>query len=391
VRARFALLFALAAGLGLAACAEVGRPPGGPIDRKPPALTQVEPESLATSVDPEAALRFTFDEKLDRRSAKRALVTIPEIQGLTSSLDELTLQFETERGWPPDTVVVWTLTTSLTDRHRVPLEREIRGAFTTAPDFPPGAIQGRARVPEPDTTATDPRQRRAATAETDWTTLRAVLEIPPAEGERRATTWRISDGDAEGRFELKWLDVPSGPFDLAVFLDANANGRRDEREPVATLDSLVLSETDTLLTLDTEDLLLIDLEGPVPIRVALDSVVVDSVAVVTWFEVDGERRIRTVPTDTLGIATTTATPGPLVWGAWVDLDGDGNFGPADSLGTSEPFAAPDTLEVFPATPESLSLAWPDSVLPFGAVDTLLVTPVPRDLVKSPPDLDSVPE
>lgn len=380
---RLAILLALAAGLGLAACAEMAAPPGGPVDRTPPAISATTPGSLATNVDPATKLSFTFTEKVDRNSAKRALVTVPQIAMKRPSFDDLTVTYEPERGWPPDTVVVWTLTTNLSDRHRVRLERELRGAFTTGESFPPGVVRGRARLPEAsvvDTTA----NRRAAAKDTDWTTLRAELEVPPAEGERRGTPWRTAFGDDEGRFELPWLEIPSGPFDLRVYLDKNGNGNRDEREAVATVDSLFLAPTDSILTIDPARLVLIDLEAPVPVRIEMDSVLVDTLSVVAWFEVDGERRSRTAVADTNGVVVQEVTPGPLVWGAWVDVDGDGFFGPADSLGTSEAFAAAETLEVAPATPETLHLAWPDSVLPFAVVDTLPAPPVPRDLVRDPP-------
>lgn len=390
---RLALVAAAAAGLGLAACAEVAPPPGGPIDRTPPEVVRVEPGSLATRVDPSVPLRIAFSEKIDRQSARRGLELIPDVPLDRPSFDDLEVTWLPVNGWPADTVVVWTLTKDLTDRRRVALEEAIQGAFTTADSFPPGEIRGTAQLPEPagpDTTAAPAGRGSGAGPakgrETDWTTLRADLEIPAPEDQRRARLWRTARGDVNGSFTLRWLEVPSGPFDLRVYLDGNANGRRDEREPVATVDSLVLGEAQRVLTVPPDDLVLIDLEAPVPVRVVFDSVRIDSVAVMVWFEIDGERRPRTASTDTLGVATVEATPGPVVWGAWVDSDGDGLFGgPADSLVlTTEAFSAPDTFEVAPATPETLRVAWPDSVLPLAVLDTLRRNPVPRDLRWEPP-------
>ena len=229
-----------------------------------------------------------------------------------------------------------------------------------------------------------PNDTTTKAPDVDWTTLRADLVLPPPEGQRRPTAWRVARGDAEGFFDLPWLQIPSGPFDLTVYLDGNGNGRRDEREPVASLDSLFVTEDDSILTIEPDSLVLIDLEGPVEVRIELASVLVDSLDVVGWFEVDGAREARTAVADTNGVMTLEIPPGPVVWGAWLDVDGDRFFGPADSTGRSEAFVPRDTFQVFPARPETLRLAWPDSTLPFAVVDTLLPPVVSRDLVTDPP-------
>ena len=372
------LLLAVGVGLTLAACAEVGRPPGGPVDRTPPSLVTVEPGSLVTGVDLEQPLRFEFSEKIDRRSAARALTTVPRLVLESPDFDDLSVIFEPTETWPPDTVVVWTLTTSLRDDHGVALEEEIRGAFTSAESFPPGRITGQASL-KPDPTLPD----TAKAPEVDWTQLRAELDLPPPEGSRISTRWRTADGDETGRFTLRWLDVPSGPYDLTVYLDRNGNARRDEREPIAELDSLFLGPADSTLTLDESDLVLIDREGPVPLRFRLVSVEIDTLDVVFWARGEVADRSVSSAADTLGHAELEVPPGRVSWGAWVDLVADGRFGP-DSLGVSEPFLPPDTVEVAPATAETLGVRWPDSTLTFDAVDTLRNPPVPADLQIVPP-------
>ena len=71
MRARLPLLLLL---VFAAACAEVGRPPGGPIDDIPPELATVSPGSLATGVDEYEPLRFEFSESIDRRRFTRSLL-----------------------------------------------------------------------------------------------------------------------------------------------------------------------------------------------------------------------------------------------------------------------------------------------------------------------------
>ena len=238
---------ALAAGLGLAACAEVAPPPGGPVDETPPTVVYVMPGSLVTRVDPRQPITIEFSEKVDRRAAARALVTIPRVDLERPRFDDLTVTWRPRKTWPADTVVVWTVNTSLTDKRRVALEAPIEGAFTTGQDFPPGMIVGRAsRRVSPAAADTTRRRKDAEPKEIDWTKLRAELEIPPPEGTRRSTLWRTAAGDDQGRFRLTWLDLPSGPYDLRVYLDRNENRRRDEREPVAEVDSLFLGAADSI-------------------------------------------------------------------------------------------------------------------------------------------------
>ena len=374
---RFLLGLALLAACGLTACAEVGRPPGGPVDRTPPELTEATPGSLRTDVDPRAPLRLTFSEKVDRRRAPRAVTFIPDVEMENPRFDDTSVEFRPREGWPADTVVVWVLQPDLPDKHGVKLGTEVTGAFTTGKSFPPGEIRGRASLAVP------------AEEETDWTQLRAELDLPPPEGSRRRVRWRVASGDEEGRFRLPWLDLPSGPYLLSVYLDANDNATRDAREPVADLDSLFLAATDSIFEIDAALLRLVDLEGPVPVRFCLREAmadtaagVVDSLFVRVWARGTEEERPRMGVIDSLGCVDLELPPGDVVYGAWLD-DGDAAFG-VDSLGVSEAFLWPDTLVVAPAVPDTVLLDRPTMRLERSALDTLRTPPVPADLSTDSP-------
>lgn len=341
-------------------CAEVGRPPGGPVDDTPPILVDSRPDSLATGVPRDAPLHLLFSEKVDRRSVTRAIRFLPDVEVQNPRFRDRVVTLRPVDGWPADSVVVWSVGVELKDKHGVALALPAQGAFTTGDQLPVGRIRGSAAV-EGEDGAKGP--------------IRANLTLPPPEGSRKAALWRWALADSSGRFELDLLDTPSGPYDLSVFLDRNGNGSRDEREPVATLDSLFLASTDSILLLDRLEL--IDLEGPVALAVCVDVTWPDSLRVYASYEPE-EGNPQKAALDSTGCATTQQVPGRLRIAAWQDLDGDGTFGP-DSTGTSEPFLEPRDWELEPARPDSLHLDGAWTTMAWTVLDTLRPPPLPREL------------
>lgn len=171
--------------------------------------------------------------------------------------------------------------------------------------------------------------------------------------------------------------MPSGPFQLQVWLDRNRDSRRDEREPVATLDSLFVGVADSMLQVDAGLLRLVDLEAPVPVSFCLDSIAPDSVQVVLWTWTDGADAPTRSAVDSTGCLVFKLTPGESRWGAWLDVDGDLGWSRMED-GSSEPFVAVDTLLVEPALPLRLPVGWPARRLEWDAVDSLRAPPVPRE-------------
>ncbi len=387
-----ALLVVIAA-VAVAACAEVARPPGGPVDRTPPTATAASPGSLATSVDARAAISFVLSEKVDRRSAARALTVIPPVELKSPKLDGLGLEYRPREAWPPDTVVVWTLETSLKDKHGVTLEERLTGVFTRGATLPTGRIEGSARVlggsvegpPESTIGGADPKPAGGGAAKPsgDLSTLRVNLSLPAPEGQRRRPLWRWANGDAVGRFRLDWLRVPSGPYHLEAFLDGNGDGSRDEREAVATVDSLFLAAGDSTLILD--GLELVDLEGPVDLLICVPVETPDSLVVRVFVAPEsGSESVAVARLDSTGCVVESVVPGSYRVGAWLDVDGDGRFSP-DSLGISEPFATPLNWKALPARPDSLVLGAPLTTSSWAELDTLRLPPVPRDLFSAGTD------
>ena len=365
MRSRLPILALL---LFAAACAEVGRPPGGPVDDIPPVLATVSPGSLATGVARDAPLRFVFSENIDRRRFNRSLILVPDRELGRPEFEETGVSVRAVAGWPADTVVVWVLLPALPDKHGVAMGTGHTGAFTTGEHLPPGRLVGQASLDS----LVD-----AGEEGPDWSTLKARLTLDPVEGSRQRRPWRFADGSEDGSFELQWLDLPSGPFQLDVWLDKNGDARRDPREPVATVDSLLVGPADSMLAIDAGLLRMLDLEGPVPVLFCADSVVADSVSVVVWTWPEVADQPARESTDSTGCASFGLVPGEVRWGAWLDLDGDLGWSRMED-GSSEPFVTVDTLLVEPARPATIFVAWPVERLEWGALDSIAVPPVPRD-------------
>lgn len=369
MRAHAVILFSALLAVG---CAQVARPPGGPVDETPPALMVTQPESLAVGVDPNTPLQFVFSEKVDRKGFARALRTVPPVELTRPRFDDTSVNLAPLRTWPADTVVVWTLDASLRDKHGVALGEARQGAFTTGDSLPPGRIAGQA------TLFAEVEDDKAP----DWTQLVALLELPPLPDQRRNRPWRSAQGDAEGHFELPWLQVPSGPFSLQVFLDKNSNAKRDPREAVATLDSLFLEGPDPTLVLEEGRLVLIDLEAPVSWWFCSATATNDSIAWQVWATDGEDSRPSTARMDSSGCAVLELAPGLLEWGAFLDLDGDAKLSLARG-DTLEPFLPRVEFEVLPAVGGTLQVALPTEVIRFSDVDSLDVAPVPETLLISP--------
>lgn len=357
---RLAFLIALA---GAVACAKVAPPPGGPADETPPTLAEASPGSLQTRVDPTAPLRWVFSEKIDRRAFRSALTVVPPVALDGPRVDGTTVEMRPRTAWPPDTLVVWTLGPDLRDKHGVRTGSTRSGAFTTSDSVPAGVIRGTARLAVPPEKPVDFEQ------------LVVRLSLPPAEGERRPRPWRSAQGRADGSFELPWLDHPSGPFVLELFLDRNASGKRDPREPVARVDSLSVPGADPIFVLADSLLVLVDLEGPVDCWFCRTDSVESSGTLRVWTRGEEDDRPRAVAVDSTGCSKIPLVPGRVRWGAWTDLDGDGRWS-ADSLGVVEPWVRGAVFEVLPARADTLVVPTPDRTATTATPDSLRVEGAP---------------
>ena len=146
VRARTALAFGLAVLAGVAGCATISSPTGGPVDSTPPSLVAALPADGSTNVT-ETTLRLAFSERISAASAPRAVRVVPQ-SGAPPRVrvrgDELEIRFDSLR---EETTYVVTVGTDLSDERNVKLASPITVAFATGDQIDQGAIAGVVRSP----------------------------------------------------------------------------------------------------------------------------------------------------------------------------------------------------------------------------------------------------
>jgi hypothetical protein len=128
----------------LAACAQRGAPPGGPIDKDPPTIGAVTPAPGAVRVAPEDTVRLQFSESVDRKSVERGIRVFPNPGPIAFVWREHELTVELPPGAP---VGYWgervvTVLSSARDRRGNRLESTYEMAYTTRDTIPGGSIEG---------------------------------------------------------------------------------------------------------------------------------------------------------------------------------------------------------------------------------------------------------
>lgn len=199
-----ALILALA---GLAACAQIEPPSGGPEDRTPPQLVVSRPDTNAVAPGWSGPVVLVFDERVSERGVDQAVEVSPRTSSVVvrHSGDELHVRLR--EGWRPGIIYHVTVLPVLRDLFGNPVTEPIRLVFSTGPEIP---------------------ETRAVGQVIDRTTGRAAAEI-------RVEAVRIADSlvyatatDTAGRFVI--TDVPTGEYVVRAFDDLNRNRRLDEFE-----------------------------------------------------------------------------------------------------------------------------------------------------------------
>ncbi|MCP4572129.1 MAG: Ig-like domain-containing protein [bacterium] len=355
----------------LTACAVMERPPGGPLDRTPPHVVAVSPDSGSTGLGPIDRLTITFSEKMDRRSATGWLFFFPD-QRIRSTKWKGAISAEVllEEPLPADSVVVVEIAAGLKDAHNVAMKTSRRFPFATGDSLSAGSING-------------------ILVMGDTAVTKGVVElydVPPDTLEyfqqpilRRAAT------DEQGTFVFDWLPVPGGPWIIRAFLDPDGDRRPGDRSPKRVLrDTLSLSVEHPVLSAGVTTLYPVDTPGrlhapPFAHFGAVRPVMAWSMAIddadTGWVPqtVDpAEHPIGFVRPDSLTMLHDIR-PGLNRVGFFVDADGDSAYGPV-----------PDSL----LTASRAAFAW---VQPDSAADTTGWYLEPLLLVESPflePGLDA---
>jgi uncharacterized protein (DUF2141 family) len=123
----------------LAACAKVGPPSGGPVDRTAPQIVTHFPASDATSVPLDATVEILFDEPMERERTEEALFVAPE-ERLQPRWRGRRLQLPIDL--QPDRTYVITVGTGAKDLRGNALEKSFTFAFATGDRLNRGQITG---------------------------------------------------------------------------------------------------------------------------------------------------------------------------------------------------------------------------------------------------------
>jgi hypothetical protein len=237
------LTFRLIGLAGLAACASMGEPPGGPPRTTPPAILAITPDSGAIVPELKGNAVIQFDEVIDEMAGGggagggmgggyasgggggaapggigRQVLLSPVAGDVSVTWHRSEIHIKPREGWKLGRVYRLQLLPGIIDlRHNI-LKRGRTVIFSTGPALPHASIRG---------TALQWVEQRAL----GLGLIRAVLAPD--------TVAYLTMTDSAGNFRLD--DVPPGQYVVYAVNDANSNRRRDGREAydstTLTLDS----------------------------------------------------------------------------------------------------------------------------------------------------------
>jgi uncharacterized protein (DUF2141 family) len=334
-------LLRLCLALLLWACAKVGPPAGGPVDKAPPAILSHLPAADAVNVPLDTRVELAFSEAMDRSRTEAALFISPlspvEIRWSGS---RLRLRFP--QGLRPGQTYVITLGTGARDLRGNALAQSFTLAFATGAQLDQGRIEGRVfSHHQPAGSAhvwaygPEPGNRRLLADPPDYRTQTggdgsyAFSRLPA--GVYRLAAFADADGD-QAWDPVEALALPAGDLDLGAGAALPA-GDLDLRPQAAP------PRLQRVQALDQQRLLLL-FDGEVdPAQVSLE---LEGLSVELLYQLPEDRRklyARTTPQEA-GSAYTVArlaiADQPLEWGEPVRGNGRPDQTPPTLAGTRPP-------------------------------------------------------
>jgi hypothetical protein len=304
---------------GVAACANMGPPPGGDVDRDPLVIVASIPSSEAAGVRSDSPVTIGFGERPDRRSVMRALTVFPPPGFRETVWTDTSVTLVPESGWALGRNTIVRVARSATDRRGNAMTEPFQLRFTTKAVPDSGVVTGRVWSGQEFgsshvvVVAAYPADAQATEApEEAWP---AAIDENLSEGKFRLTgldtevQWQvigIADRDGDVRSSSSG-EVWSAAPDMVVF--------RDTRE--VTVSDFLIGTLDSL--------------GALAGDVVADS---GDVAVVVAERDDDFREAEVLPSGG-SFELTVPTGFDYRVGAFLDLDGD------SLLGGEEPYVELD--------------------------------------------------
>ncbi|MFL5577202.1 MAG: Ig-like domain-containing protein, partial [Gemmatimonadaceae bacterium] len=208
---RTALAALVTASALTAACASPGFPPGGPVDKAPPQLVRVTPDTGAVNARPPRVV-FQFDEVVNERPQ-----SVPTLAGLflvsprdgepdvSWKRDAVTVR--PHRGFRPNTVYTVTMLPGLVDLRGNVRKEGAEAIFSTGPTIPRSHVSG---------------------IVFDWPEGTIAARPLVQAISRPDSVVYVTVGDSSGRFAFPHL--APGRYTLLAAIDQNNNRALDERE-----------------------------------------------------------------------------------------------------------------------------------------------------------------
>jgi hypothetical protein len=199
--------------VAVAGCAQMGSPPGGPPDARPPVILRVSPDTNAVNARPDE-FEIRYDEVINERPARASelaqvyLVSpVPADGRIEVRWRRDRVEISLRRGWRANTTYTVTQLPGLSDLRGNVDTSAHTFIFSTGPTRPNTVIRGQVF---------------------DWVAGRAAprayveaIQLPDS------LTW-ITYADSLGRFEIPY--APPGEYHLRATVDANSNRVLDRRE-----------------------------------------------------------------------------------------------------------------------------------------------------------------
>ena len=214
LRARPGAIVALSAAVALitlANCASPGLPPGGHVDRSPPALISVTPDTNALNVRHREVV-FRFNKVVSERPVaatdlQQLVVVSPSDGRVIVDWRREAIAVRPRSGWRPNTAYTITILPGLSDLFNNGTTKPIRTEFSTGGTIPRGTVRGVAF---------------------DWV-AQSFVRGAKVEATMGDTSFRyLAVADSLGRFALPSL--PPGAWRLRVYRDDNNSRSLDPRE-----------------------------------------------------------------------------------------------------------------------------------------------------------------
>jgi len=216
--------------LSLTACAVVQPPSGGPEDKKPPHVVEIQPRPDSFSVSRDTNIRIRFSENVDGESFKNRVKAYPPIafERVRAKGEDLEIRF---RELLPETTITILIMGGYWDHHRVKNEESYTFHFSTADSIETGQIAGKVFFKgEPDSVGVVKLfEVRADT----------VIDVFGQLESRMGYAWR------DGSFSFGALPADSASFLLWAFSDKNGDGKYavDKEFSLQYPDTIVLTMT----------------------------------------------------------------------------------------------------------------------------------------------------